>query len=281
MGSPRLRHEPDRQQVLQQPPGAFHAQRPLLCPRASRAAARRRCATRSSSPIAPPPAQRRHVADQLRPRIRKLSEFMDEAEPDLLAYMSFPTAHRPKLHSTDEMDRRFRWLLCYSPPARATSWRRAVRRLRAPPGRLFMPCRIEALAHRVPRTACLPVSTKLLVAASACSANDPSLISKFPDVVGVGGAAPIALLLRQPGLEFHGARLVGDQCQAGPRGSPRPWSASASTAPPACGPARPPRSGVRAWRGCVRRTRATALAPWRPPRPPRPASRGHGYARPC
>src|SRR5258705_106907 len=46
-------------------------------------------------------AQWRQVADQLRPRVKKLAELMDEAESDVLAYMSFPPAHRPKLHSTN------------------------------------------------------------------------------------------------------------------------------------------------------------------------------------
>jgi putative transposase len=41
----------------------------------------------------------------MRPRIKKLAEFMDEAEPDVLAYMSFPAAHRPKLHSTNPIER--------------------------------------------------------------------------------------------------------------------------------------------------------------------------------
>jgi len=50
-------------------------------------------------------AQWRQVADQLRPRVRKLAEFMDEAETDVLAYMSFPAAHRPKLHSTNPIER--------------------------------------------------------------------------------------------------------------------------------------------------------------------------------
>jgi putative transposase len=49
--------------------------------------------------------QWRQVADQLRPRIKKLAEFMDEAEPDVLAYMSFPAVHRPKLHSTNPIER--------------------------------------------------------------------------------------------------------------------------------------------------------------------------------
>ena len=30
---------------------------------------------------------------------------MDDAEPDVLAYMSFPAAHRPKLHSTNPIER--------------------------------------------------------------------------------------------------------------------------------------------------------------------------------
>jgi putative transposase len=49
--------------------------------------------------------QWRQVADQLRPKVRKLAEFMDEAEADVLAYMSFPAAHRTKLHSTNPIER--------------------------------------------------------------------------------------------------------------------------------------------------------------------------------
>ena len=50
-------------------------------------------------------AQWRQVADQLRPKVPKLAELMDEAESDVLAYMSFPAAHRPKLHSTNPIER--------------------------------------------------------------------------------------------------------------------------------------------------------------------------------
>src|SRR6185312_5361439 len=50
-------------------------------------------------------AQWRQVADQLRSRVKKLAEFMDEAETNVLAYMSFPAAHRPKLHSTNPIER--------------------------------------------------------------------------------------------------------------------------------------------------------------------------------
>jgi transposase-like protein len=50
-------------------------------------------------------AQWRRVADQLRPKVPKLAALMDEAEPDVLAYMSFPPQHRTKLHSTNPLER--------------------------------------------------------------------------------------------------------------------------------------------------------------------------------
>lgn len=40
-------------------------------------------------------AQWRRIADQLRPKLPKLAAFLDEAETDVLAYMSFPTAQAP------------------------------------------------------------------------------------------------------------------------------------------------------------------------------------------
>ncbi len=49
--------------------------------------------------------QWRAVADQLRPKMAKLAAFMDEAEADVLAYMSFPAPHRAKLHSTNPLER--------------------------------------------------------------------------------------------------------------------------------------------------------------------------------
>jgi putative transposase len=50
-------------------------------------------------------AQWRKVADQLRPNLPKLAAFMDEAETDVLAYMTFPAPHRTKLHSTNPIER--------------------------------------------------------------------------------------------------------------------------------------------------------------------------------
>ena len=49
--------------------------------------------------------QWRSVADQMRPKLPKLAVLMDEAEPDVLAYMTFPKEHRLKLHSTNPIER--------------------------------------------------------------------------------------------------------------------------------------------------------------------------------
>ena len=49
--------------------------------------------------------QWRKVADQLRPKLPKLANLLDEAETDVLAYMTFPPAHRAKLHSTNPLER--------------------------------------------------------------------------------------------------------------------------------------------------------------------------------
>ena len=50
-------------------------------------------------------AQWRAVADQIRPKVPKLATFMDEAENDVLAYMTFPKEHRAQLHSINPVER--------------------------------------------------------------------------------------------------------------------------------------------------------------------------------
>ena len=50
-------------------------------------------------------ARWRLVADQLKPKAPKLAALMDEAQHDILAYMSFPREHRQKLHSTNPLER--------------------------------------------------------------------------------------------------------------------------------------------------------------------------------
>ena len=41
----------------------------------------------------------------MRPKLPKLAALMDEAEPDVLAYITFPKEHRGKLHSTNPIER--------------------------------------------------------------------------------------------------------------------------------------------------------------------------------
>jgi putative transposase len=50
-------------------------------------------------------AQWRVVADQLRAKFPKLAAMLDRSEPDVLAYMSFPKAHRTQIHSTNPLER--------------------------------------------------------------------------------------------------------------------------------------------------------------------------------
>ncbi len=47
----------------------------------------------------------RQVADQLRTRFPRLADLLDAAEADVLAFMAFPRAHWPKLHSTNPIER--------------------------------------------------------------------------------------------------------------------------------------------------------------------------------
>src|SRR5690606_20059543 len=54
--------------------------------------------------------QWRAVADQLRTKFPKLAALMDEAESDVLAFMSFPKSHRVQIHSTNLELTRFRGL---------------------------------------------------------------------------------------------------------------------------------------------------------------------------
>jgi putative transposase len=49
--------------------------------------------------------QWRAVADQVRDKFPKLGTLMDDAESDVLAFMSFPKAHRVQIHSTNSLER--------------------------------------------------------------------------------------------------------------------------------------------------------------------------------
>jgi hypothetical protein len=50
-------------------------------------------------------AQWRNVADQLRGKFSKLGALLDEAENDLLAFMTFPRAHWTRIYSTNPLER--------------------------------------------------------------------------------------------------------------------------------------------------------------------------------
>jgi putative transposase len=50
-------------------------------------------------------AQWRIVADQLREKFPKLATLMDGAESEVLAFMTFPKAHRVQIHSTNPLER--------------------------------------------------------------------------------------------------------------------------------------------------------------------------------
>jgi putative transposase len=50
-------------------------------------------------------AQWRLVADQIRTKLPKLAAILDDAEPDVLAFMTFPKEHRVKIHSTNPIER--------------------------------------------------------------------------------------------------------------------------------------------------------------------------------
>jgi transposase-like protein len=49
--------------------------------------------------------QWRQVADQLRAKVPKLAALMDEAEADVLSFMTFPKDHRAKIHSINPLER--------------------------------------------------------------------------------------------------------------------------------------------------------------------------------
>src|ERR1700677_2816625 len=50
-------------------------------------------------------AQWRQIADQVRPKLPKLAALLDDAEQDVLAFMTFPREHRAKIHSTNPIER--------------------------------------------------------------------------------------------------------------------------------------------------------------------------------
>ena len=160
-------------------------------------------------------AQWRAVADQIRPKVPKLAAIMDDAETDVLAYMTFPREHRAKLHSTDKIDKRFR--SDYPSGARVTSWRSAVHRLQAPSGSLLKPCRVEVPARLVLGWARVPGFDEVLVARLGLPGDLHLLVPQFLYIIGVGGTSAVSLRLRPAGLQFHASNLMGDETGTSPQ----------------------------------------------------------------
>ena len=63
--------------------------------------------------------QWRLVADQLRPKYDRLASLLDQAEADVLAFMSFPKELRQKLHSTNPLERLNKEIKRRTPPRSA------------------------------------------------------------------------------------------------------------------------------------------------------------------
>ena len=60
----------------------------------------------SCAPLPPPPRPSgARSRTPLRPRFETLARLMDEAEPDVLAFMTFPRGHRTKIHSSNPLER--------------------------------------------------------------------------------------------------------------------------------------------------------------------------------
>ena len=58
------------------------------------------------TPVHPSPGQGPFsFPDRDPPKVSKLAAIMDDAETDVLAYMTFPEEHRTKLHSTNPIER--------------------------------------------------------------------------------------------------------------------------------------------------------------------------------
>ena len=95
--------------------------------------------------------QWRRVADQLRPKVPKLAALMDEAEDDVLAYMTFPAQHRAKLHSTNVIDKTLVASGGILPLRGRPRGEERAHRLEAPPGSLR-----DLAEWRRPRTSFRP-----------------------------------------------------------------------------------------------------------------------------
>ena len=199
-----------------------------------------------------------------------------------IPFFAFPEAVRRILYTTDEIDEAVSLPTGSLSRARATSWRSAARRLQAPPGVLFVPCRIEALARFCFRRTRSPAIDEARGVAFRLLGQLLLLIAQRLDVISVGRTAPVALVLWVAGLKvpWRGScwrpRLAAPPQVVLIFGQPMPTENRQLNEP-----ARRRRSDGPVWLECGRRRHAAARAPWPRPRPPRPALPERGCARPC
>ena len=66
---------------------------------------------------------------------------------ELVPFLDYPPEVRRLICTTDVIDKTFLRVFCYSFSVRSTSGRSVARRLEAPPGSPFSPCRFQAAAH--------------------------------------------------------------------------------------------------------------------------------------
>ena len=146
----------------------------------------------------------------------------------VVPFFAFPVAVRRTFYTTDEIDKRFlasRGIFFGAGDLVAKRGASAASAARRP----FGPCRIEALAHLVFFSPCLPAIDETRVVAFGLLGDAHFLVAQSFHVVGEGGAALIALLLRLARLQFHRAASCWRPAPGAPTDSLDPSSANAST----------------------------------------------------
>jgi transposase-like protein len=154
--------------------------------------------------------------ERLRNPLPKVAALLEEAEEDLLAFYAFPSAHWPKLRSTDEnVNSPAAAPVVESGRARVTPDRRAGSGDGSPAAQV---CRLAASeSHpsggtraRFPGCFGLPVGDELTVGELALFAESAFAGSHFLEVVGLRGSA-LAAAGGHAGAEFERAQLLREQ----------------------------------------------------------------------
>ena len=118
--------------------------------------------------------------------------------------------HWKHLRTSDEIDKQFLRSVLFMGSA-SDSWRSAACRLQARQASysFLAGLRARGCFRLAFRRAWTPGFDKVLVALLRLLGDAHLAVSEFLDTIGVGGAAPVSLLLRLTGLQLHAAHLVG------------------------------------------------------------------------